>query len=190
VKKRYHATVLAVPARETETRQAAPREGDLARMFLSAVSIGLGGGILVGWTRAGFDRWRGGMAAAALFVLMVLLWNVAWLRTAQTQEIQREYPPRPAPAPELAGLGPWRPGPPDGRKFARDALVQLNGEWSDLGGGTWRAMRRMGWTQERWTATRDWLIGNGFLRWRNERIPQLGTTWELARVKEWLKHGK
>jgi len=76
----------------------------------------------------------------------------------------------------------------DARRFVNDALLVINGQWMDKGGGaSVRAMEAKGWSRERWNAAVGWLMDNGLLRWRNEAEHRAGLEWDFERLDRFME---
>lgn len=76
----------------------------------------------------------------------------------------------------------------DARRFVADALLRVNGQWTDKGGGaSVRAMEAKGWSRERWNAAVGWLMDNGLLRWRNEAEHRAGLEWDFEKLDRFME---
>jgi len=181
---RHHATGYA-PTRIQRT----PISGPALRIRDTLVPVTLAVGavfVLVGWTAAGFDWIRATRGACWLVVVLCGSWLLAqWFGVFARQATVEEYAPQPVAAetePETDDTDAQM------RRFAQDALIQINGEWAERqGGASWRAMQARGWDREAWVRTRDLLLESGLLRWAGPD-PRQGTAWHWQSVRAWLAH--
>lgn len=142
--------------------------------------------VLVAWQDDGLELRRAVLVSAivcgSLCVGCLLMdWAIAH-RTATVEE----YAPRvQAQAPPLV-LRPLAVSARDGLRFAKDALICIDGRWVERrGGASLEAMKARGWQREDWEQARDWLIAQGYLRWKGAER-RLGTAWNLEAVSGWL----
>jgi hypothetical protein len=75
----------------------------------------------------------------------------------------------------------------DALRFVHDALICVNGVWSDKdGGSSQREMERKKWSRGDWELAVEWLLEHGILEWKNEAAHQQGTRWNFEKLDRFV----
>ena len=150
-------------------------------VMAAAVQLMLGGE--ADWRYIGL----GGLAVGVtgFLVMWVLLMLAHWPR--------RERPARVAPVAMDVSMPVIRPAfsAHDALRFIHDALICVNGVWSDKdGGASQREMERKGWPRADWDMAVAWLLEHGILEWKNPQAHQQGTRWNFERLDRFVGRDK
>ena len=149
---------------------------------VAAASIQLALGGTTDWLTIGL----GGLAVGVtgFLVMWVLLMLAHWPRRERPVEMRQAAPMRmdvamPVIRPAFSAH--------DALRFVHDALICVNGVWSDKdGGSSQREMERKGWGRAEWDMAVAWLLEHGILEWKNEAAHQQGTRWNYEKLDKFV----
>jgi hypothetical protein len=164
---------------------------------LQSLISGLAGAATFGVMAAGVQLMLGGetdwlMIAVGGLAVGVTGFLAMWVLLMLAHWPRRERPARVAPVAMDVSMPVLRPvfSAHDALRFIHDALICVNGVWSDKdGGASQREMERKGWPRADWDMAVAWLLEHGILEWKNPQAHQQGTRWNYVALDRFVGRG-
>lgn len=168
--------------REPRATESVPLKSALVLVLVISACV------FVGLWADGHDVRLAGLWAVIVCGLLCAVCLAGDLLAAHRTATVEEYAPRALAQGEPVRLQPIPFSARDAREFMHDALIRVNGEWKDKGGGmALRPMMAKGWTRTRWELATRYLLKAGVLRWKDEAEPQQGYRWDWGMVEKWME---